>query len=120
MLQLMEECSGNILAIRATGKLTQKDYEEVFYPRFKTSVRKYNKVRTLFYLDPQFEGWEVEGVFNRFKFIWDCIEAFDKVALVGGEEWIQKGMTFGAQLMQAELKIFNPDELGRSLEWIKE
>ena len=41
MIEILPESKGNILAFKATEKLTTKDYEEVFIPKLNELIREY-------------------------------------------------------------------------------
>ena len=57
MLEVMPESTGKILWLRAGDKLTDQDYRGVFIPRLEAVVREHGRVRVLFHLDPDFQGW---------------------------------------------------------------
>ena len=43
MFQIMPESQGKILGLRATGKLTVQDYQEVLIPRLEALIKKHGK-----------------------------------------------------------------------------
>ena len=40
MVQILSESEGNILGIRATGRLTDQDYEELLIPSLETIIKR--------------------------------------------------------------------------------
>ena len=40
MIEILPETQGNTLVVKATAKLTSKDYEEVFIPKLKELIQE--------------------------------------------------------------------------------
>ena len=57
MLEFMTQGNGNILGIRATGKLSDEDYQHVLAPRVQTFLEQFHTLRVLFLMDETFQGW---------------------------------------------------------------
>lgn len=47
MIEFMKESSGNIVGIRATGKLTDADYDKVLVPHLEYLFERFGKLRAL-------------------------------------------------------------------------
>ena len=43
MFQIISESQGKIIGVRATGKLTDQDYQEVLIPRLEALINKQAK-----------------------------------------------------------------------------
>ncbi len=50
MIEIMSETEGNLLVVKASEKLTTKDYEEVFIPKINQLIQEYRKVRAVVFL----------------------------------------------------------------------
>ena len=59
MLEFMTEGDGNILGIRATGKLSDEDYQHVLAPRVQSLLEQFHTLRVLFLMDETFQGWSL-------------------------------------------------------------
>ena len=114
------ESQGNILIFRATGKLTDDDYEKVLVPSLEAVVQEHGSVRFLFYLDEGFQGWEPKAMWDDCKVgLGKLRKSFTKLAVVGGPKWVHWGMKIADLIMPAEVKVFNIDQLPEAQEWIR-
>ncbi len=119
MIENLSESHGNILGLRASGKLTDGDYKEILVPRIEAVAQEYGKVRFLFYLDESFKGWEPRAMWDDFEFAFSKFTgSFEKMALVGGPIWVEWGMKLGKYLIPAEVKTFPGDQLQEAWDWI--
>ncbi len=120
MIEIMPESEGNILAIKATEKLTSSDYEKVLIPKLNEVIEQQGKARLVLYLPETFEGWELGAAWDDAKFGTKHMRDLDKIAVVGGPKWVQWGMSLGTHFMQGQIKTFPVSEIEPALEWVKE
>ncbi len=120
MLEVMPESTGKILWLRAAEKLTEKDYREVLVPRLEAVLREHGKVRVLFHLDPDFQGWTAGGLWEDLKLDWQHLGDFEKVALVGASIWVDAGMKLFAHFMPGQVRTFLREHLAEAWIWIQE
>lgn len=117
----MSKSQGNILGLRASGKLTNRDYKDVLVPGIEAIVKEYGKVNFLFYLDENFKGWEASALWDDFKVgLGKLRSGFAKFALVGGPKWVQWAMKLDNFLMRGEVKTFSIDQLEEAWGWLEE
>ena len=62
MLEILPESQANILGVKATGKLTSREFQEVLVPRLKAIIQEHGRVRVLFFLDEDVQGWDLEAL----------------------------------------------------------
>ena len=117
MIQILEQIQENIVATKASEKLTTKDYEKLL-PLLKNALKKHDKIRWYFEME-NFEGWELKAFWKDVKFDIKHASDFEKIAMVGDKQW-EKWMT---ELMKpftsAEIKFFELSEKEKGLTWIK-
>lgn len=119
MMTIMPESKENLLVVRATEKLTSKDYEEVFIPELTKLIDQFGKIRSVIYLDPDFDGWELGAMWDDAKFGLKHRKDFEKIAVVGASKWIEWGIRLGNHLMEGQMKTFDKDQLDEALAWSK-
>jgi len=119
MIEFLPESHGNILGVRANGTLTGQDYKDVLIPRLEKVMEEKGKVRLLFDLGQDFQGWTLEALWDDARFGWGSRNRFEKVALVGGSLWMELGAKAGGLLMGGELRTFDHDRLQEAWDWIK-
>ena len=117
MLELLPESAGNVVAIKATGRLTDADYKE-FLPRLEEIMARAGRVRLLADLQ-DLEGWDLRAAWDDFAFGVKHWNDFDRIALVGDKKWEEIAARMADRLMKAEVRIFGPSEKGAAWDWIK-
>jgi SpoIIAA-like len=120
MFQIMSESAGKIIGVRATGKLTTADYQEVLLPALENAHKQYGKIRLLCFMDENFAGLEPGAMWEDAKFFFPHKDDFEKMAIVGGPKWIEVIMKLFAPLMQGEMKTFPEEHLPEAWEWLKQ
>jgi hypothetical protein len=119
MIEVLPESQGNILVLKATGKLTDQDYKEVLIPRLEAILRAHGKARVLLDMGDEFPGMEAAAVWDDLRFGLAHRHDFEKVGVVGGSQWIRPMLKMAALMMSGAIESFSPSERGRALEWIK-
>jgi hypothetical protein len=120
MFHIMPESAGKILGLRATGKLTDQDYQEVLLPTLENLLKQHGKIRLLCFLDEEFAGLEPGAMWEDAKFFFPHKDDFEKMAIVGGPKWIEVIMKLFAPLMQGEMRTFPQEQLPKAWQWLKD
>ena len=119
MIEILPDSRGKILGIRATGKLTDQDYQEVLIPALEGIIRDQGKARFLCHMDKNFEGLEMGAMWDDARFFLKHKNDFEKMAVVGGRKWIEVMVKLFAQFMVVEVRTFPDEQLQEAWEWIK-
>jgi hypothetical protein len=118
MLEILSESQGNILGVKAMGKLTSREFQEVLVPRLKAIIAEHGQVRVLFYLDEDIQGWDLAALehdgFGR-----NDLQAFQRVAVVGASWQIRLQMKMLALLLSGEVRNFSRTDLPDAWTWIR-
>lgn len=118
-IEVLPESAGNVLGVRARGKLTALDYEELWIPKILTLIEAHGTVRLLLHLGEDFEGWELGAAWDDAKFGFRHQDKCEKIAVVGGSSWIERGTRLFAHVLKGEVRTFPAEELAAAWEWIK-
>ncbi|MCM4159288.1 STAS/SEC14 domain-containing protein [Antarcticibacterium flavum] len=116
MLQILEQTEGNLIATRATGNLTEADYDKLL-PRLKNIVEKYQKIRWYFEMEG-FEGWKPKAFWKDLKFDIHHANDFEKVAMVGDKKWEEWMTDLMKPFTSAEVKYFATTKKIEAVKWI--
>ena len=119
MIEILPQSEGNLIAVQFGGKLTLADYENVWVPKLMDAIERCEKVRVLIYLDETFDGWETAVLWEDTKVGLKTINAYEKIALVGGPDWMAKITDLLAHFMPDSVKTFPSGELDEAYGWIK-
>lgn len=118
MLEIMNESTDTMLAVKATGTLSDSDYVDVWIPALQTIIDKNGKANALLYLDENFKGWELKAMWEDAKFGFKHRSDFSKIAIVGGPSWIKWGVKVGELMIDGEVGTYGPNQLAQALEWV--
>ena len=119
MIEILPESDGNVLGIRATGKITQDDYDSVFNPRVENILNEHGTIKILCMLDeglPEFKAgqpWEQDG------FQLKDERVLPKIAVIGDSIKIRLGAKVIAMTTGSDLKTFPTRKLAKAWEWIR-
>jgi hypothetical protein len=118
MLEILPESQANILGIKATGTLTSREFQEILVPRLKAIIQEHGRVRVLFSLDEDVQGWDLESL-QQDGFGAQQLKAFQRVAVVGASWRVSLQMKLIALLIGGEVWNFSRAELPEAWTWIK-
>ncbi len=117
-VELHETDEGEVLAIKAVGKLSKEDYE-AFVPKVEQLIKRFGKIRILFEMK-DFHGWDASALWQDIKFDIKHFKDIERLAMVGDSKW-EKGMSiFCKPFTTAKVKYFDSKEIDKAQVWIKE
>ncbi|MGA7576614.1 MAG: STAS/SEC14 domain-containing protein [Desulfobaccales bacterium] len=120
MLEVMPESQGPLLWLRASGRLTARDYREVFAPCLEAVIREHGKVRLLLHLAPDFRGWTPAAWWEDIKLGLKNRRVFEKLGLAGAPFWADILLKLFAHFMPGEVRTFLREYLAEAWLWIQE
>jgi hypothetical protein len=113
-VQILTE--GNILLVRASGKLSKEDYEQLV-PAVEKLIGQRGKVRVLFDMD-DFHGWSTGALWEDIKFDAAHFNDIERVALVGDAKWEAWMATFCKPFTSAQIQYFDRAQRAEAKRWI--
>ena len=119
MIEIMPESNGLALILKATGKLTDADYEDVLIPGIEEFIKQSGKAKVLLYLPQDFVGWDAHAMWDDARFGLRHRNDFEKLAVVGGAKWVAWATKIAARFMEGEVKTFPEDQLQQAVDWVK-
>lgn len=120
MIEPIPGMPDNVLAMRASGRVTAEDYEQVLEPAIETASAGGKKIRMLFQLTPQFEGYTAGAAFDDLKVGLKHLRAFERCAVVSDVEWINKSVKMFAFAIPCPVQVFPNAELAAARDWVTE
>jgi hypothetical protein len=120
MIERIEDMPAGTIGLRASGKLTREDYQEVLEPALQEGVES-GELRLLFEM-PSFDGLEPGAVIDDVEtglraWVRDH-EAWKRFAFVTDVEWLARTMRAFAWLAPGEVRVFSLGELDVAREWV--
>jgi hypothetical protein len=119
MIEVLSESQGNLLGVRAWGKITAQDYEAVLIPRLEELLQEHRQVRFLFLIDEDFQGMELGAMWDDTKFGLKHRKDFDKMAVVAPARWMGVLVKLFSPIMSGEIRTFPREQLQEAWDWVK-
>ena len=119
MIQFLDINEENTVAARVVGKIETEDVEKAA-KEIDQQLEEDGKVKMYIELD-HFEGYELEAFLKDLKFTVRHFDDFERVALVGQEEWLDAlGEITDEIFSGVEVRYYPLGERPQALRWLEE
>ena len=118
MIDLMDDLPETVLGFTARGKVTGEDYETVLIPAVEAKLERQPKVRLLYHLGSQFEGFEAEALWDDAKVGLHHMNDWERIAVVSDTGWIRGAVKVFGFAMPGRIRTFADSELADAKAWI--
>lgn len=117
MIRVIDGLPDNVLGVEATGKVTDEDYERVLAPAVEEKIAAHGKIRYVYVLGEEFEGWTLGGLWEDAKLGGGELGKWEKIAVVTDKDWIQHTVKGFGWMIPGEVKVFPVAELDDATAW---
>ena len=120
---MIEEIAGlpeGTLGFKISGDVTGDDYDNVLTPAVDKAIEKYDRIRFLAQVGPDFERYSLDAIWDDTKLGLRHWNGFDRVAVVTDIGWIQMGVKAMAFMMPCPVQLFALGELDDAKRWLSE
>ena len=118
MIEIISELPENVLGVRAKGRVTAGDYEQVLIPAVEAALKRHDRLHFYYELGEQFEGIDPGAVFEDLKVGLARLPHWEKLAVVTDIAWIRQAVSAFAFLIHGKVKVFPLDGAQKAKEWI--
>jgi SpoIIAA-like len=118
MLEKIEGLPKGIDGMKAVGKLSKEDYENVCLPLMDEARREGRRLRFLYQLGSEFEGFTPTAAWEDAKIGLHSMRLFDGCAVVTDVGWIRDATRLMGFFMPCPAKVFSNQDLGKAVEWL--
>lgn len=118
MIELIEGLGPGVVGARAVGEVSADDYESTLIPAVDAALSVSDKIRMLYVLGADFEGYEAEAALDDARMGLHHWSDFERIAVVtdhGSYRTAIKGFGF---LMPGEVRVYAVDELDAAKDWL--
>ena len=119
MLERLRDLPEAIDGLKAVGKLSKEDYDQVFEPLLDAARREGRRIRFLYQFGPEFEGFTPSGAWEDAKIGLRSMRLFDGCAIVSDLGWIRESAQFVGFLMPCPVRVFGNQERDQAVEWLR-
>ena len=106
-----------MVALKASGIVTDEDYQNVFIPKLEAVIKEHGKARILFVFADDFRRYELAAAWDDATFGIKHRADFDKCAIVGASGWIERATKLVAHVISGEIKFFENET--EAWDWVK-
>ncbi len=119
MIERLKDLPRGVDGVRAIGRISKEDYEQVFVPLLDEVRREGRHIRFLYQFGPEFEGFTAGAAWEDAKIGLHSMRLFDGCAVVTELAWIRELTRLGGFLMPCPVRVFGNDEVAQAIEWLK-
>lgn len=116
MLTLLKDFPANVLAVKASGEITKKDYEEVLVPAAEAKLKEHDKIRIYYEIGDDFRGMEMGAAWADCKLGFEHLSRWERAAVVTDVAWIK--MTMQAFGFLFPMRVFPASEAAEATAWL--
>jgi hypothetical protein len=109
-----------VLAFKAVGKIEASDYADVLRPSIEQAIKEHGKVRLVFELGTEFEGYTAGAAWEDAKLWGPHLTAWERCAVVTDHTFMADAIRAFGMIMPSEIKVFAVSELDAALAWAAE
>jgi stage II sporulation SpoAA-like protein len=106
-----------VIGFQASGEVSADDYKNVLVPAIDRAVESGGKVRLVYELGADYEGFEAGGVWQDLRVGTSHFYSFGRVALVTDVDWMRRATKAFGFLMPGEIKVFGLGERADAARW---
>jgi hypothetical protein len=117
MFELIEGLPPDVLAIEASGTVTNCDYRNILMPKAEALMAK-GPIRMLYVIGKEFKAFELDALWDDASFGFSHWRDFRRIALVTDHAWINASVNMFKPFFPGEVRLFKLAELPAAKEWI--
>jgi stage II sporulation SpoAA-like protein len=117
VIEQIENAPTGVIAFRAVGKVEAADYESVLRPAIEAAVADGGKIRIVFELGPDFDGYSIGAAWEDMKLWGPHLTKWERCAVVTDHRLIADAIRVFKVVMPGEVKVFPATGLDDALRW---
>ena len=118
MMKLLTNLPDHVVGVSATGQIDAKDYETVLIPAIDSALQKHKRIRVLYQLTTDFEGFTTGAMWDDAKLGLAHLRAWERIAVVTDVHWVANATRMFAFLLPGLVKVFSNEEQSDAEKWI--
>lgn len=118
MFEVLPVNNKSILAFKASGKLTDTDYQQ-FLPLLESLIRESGCISLYIELE-EFQGWEAQAAWDDLHFGLQHDRDFNRIAIVGDKAWEHSAIALANLFTHTNMRFFSKEEAKSAWGWLEE
>lgn len=120
MLELIQDLPDQVVGIRAIGDVEDDDYEDLLVPTIEDRLSRHEKIRLLYVLGPEFEGYEADAMWDDAKLGMKTFTSYERIAIATDSALVRRSVKAFGWLMPGDVKVFAIADLDGATSWIQD
>lgn len=118
MLQLINDLPDFVVGVKASGEVSKEDLETVLIPAIDRQVEQYDAIYYLLVLETDVQNWDFGAWISDAKVGLKYLTKWKKIAVVTGQEGVQKFTDVFSAVVPGKARGYTPDELETAKTWV--
>lgn len=118
MIQLLTDLPEGVVGIEAIGHVEAGDYANVVEPAVRAALERSDKVRLLYVLGEEFEGYSAAASWEDAKLGIGHWSAWERIAIVTDRGWIRDAVKALGWMFPGEVRVFAATERPQAVVWV--
>lgn len=120
MIQIINGLPQTVAGFRATGKITQSDYDQVVNPRVDEVYKQFDKINYLFVIETPLSNFSAGAWMKDAILGFVYFTQFNKIAIVSKQGGVKKFTNIFGKLIPGKSRGFMLEEQEKAMRWISE
>jgi hypothetical protein len=118
MIRLLSDLPANIVGAEAVGHVETADYTDVLEPAIAAALAHADKLRLLFILGDEFEGYSAGAAWADTKLGIGHWSRWERIAVVTDRDWISGTVRALSWMLPGEVQVFRADQREEAIAWV--
>ena len=118
MLEPIHNLPAGLFGLRAIGKVSKDDYDQVLQPLLEEARREGHRIRFLYHFGPEFEGFTAGGAWEDARIGLRYLRLFERCAIISDVSWIRGTTRVVGAVMPCPVRVFGSVEWQEAVAWL--
>ena len=120
MLEIDRDAAGNVFSVRARGRVTGRDYEEILIPALEERIARFGRVRILYTVGRDFSGVTVGAMWSDARAIFRHLNSIERAAVITDVRWMTNLTRLFSAILHYPVKAYGTEMSVEAEAWIRE
>ncbi len=120
MLELLPNFPDHVIAVRASGKVTGREYRDILLPVDRQKRRNRTSLNLFYQFVPEFVGMDASGMWEDAKLDLSHWHGWGRIAIIADNPLIRFGARTAALILRRPVRVFANAEADAACAWVSE
>ena len=120
MIEILSGLPDGTLGFKISGRVTGDDYDSVLTPAIDEAMEKFERIKLLVQIGPDFEGYSMDAAWDDTKLAMRHWTGFMRIAVATDASWVRTGVKAMGFMMPCPIQLFDLDEADDARRWLEE